>query len=353
MDEFTKLATQELVEKQSWNLDRKVEYAKEKIREFVERIGGEDKAFVSFSGGKDSTVLLHIARSIYPNIKAVFFDTRLEYPEIVEFVNNTENVDILKPKKTFKEVWENQGIPIASKQISGYVNEVRTTKSKNLEDLRLSYKDSKFAISKKWLFLCDDEFITYNISNKCCTYFKKNLSNDYIKETGRYPIIATMANESNLRKTSWIRYSCNMFDGKKIQSRPMSIWLEDDIWAYIKKYNVKICNLYYRGHARTGCFCCPYGAHLEDKKTGTNRFEIMKEQHPKQYKALEKMGIRQVLLDMGVPIRNDEEYMKELADRQKQIAQWYIKVGNDIAINGENSKYWKYHKYFEEKSDKE
>ena len=59
------------------------------------------------------------------------------------------------------------------------------------------------------------------------------------------------------------------------------------------------------------------------------------------------MGIKQVLLDMGVPIRNDEEYMQQLAQRQLEIEQWYIKVGNDIAINGKDSKYWKYHKYFE------
>ena len=353
MDEFTKLATQELSEKQAWDLDKKVEYAKEKIREFVEKIGGEDKAFVSFSGGKDSTVLLHIARSIYPNIKAVFFDTRLEYPEIVEFVNTIDNVDILKPKKSFKEVWENSGIPVVSKENSLFIYEVENSNSQKQKDKRLNYRGTHFCIPKKWIFFTDKEFVPYPISNKCCQYFKKGLSDGYVKETGKFPIVGTMANESRIRKDSWIKHSCNMFDGKKIQSRPLSIWLEDDIWAYIKKYNVEICNLYYRGHTRTGCFCCPYGAHLEDRKTGTNRFEIMKEQHPKQYKALEKMGIRQVLLDMGVPIRNDEEYMKDLVDRQKQIAQWYIKVGNDIAINGEDSKYWKYHKYFEEKSDEE
>lgn len=346
MDDFNKLALKELKEKQSWSLDKKVEYAKEKIIEFVERIGGENKAFVSFSGGKDSTVLLHVTRQVYPNIKAVFFNTGLEYPEIVQFAKTIDNVDFLKPKKTFKEVWENQGIPVASKETSGFVNEVRTTKSEKLEGKRLDYRQT-FSISKKWLFLCDEEFVPYKISNKCCTHFKKNLSKNYTKETGCYPIVGTMANESQMRTTSWIRYSCNMFDGKTIQSRPMSIWTEDDVWEYIKKYNIEICELYYKGHARTGCFCCPYGAHLEDRETGTNRFELMKETHPNQYKALDKMGIKQVLLDMGVPIRNDEEYMKQLAQREIEIQQWYIKVGNDIAINGENSKYWKYHKYFE------
>ena len=56
MDEFKSLAVKDLKEKQSWDLDKKVEYSKEKIIEFVEALGGEDKVFVSFSGGKDSTV---------------------------------------------------------------------------------------------------------------------------------------------------------------------------------------------------------------------------------------------------------------------------------------------------------
>lgn len=61
-----------------------------------------------------------------------------------------------------------------------------------------------------------------------------------------------MANESSLRLNSWIRYSCNMYDGKKIQSRPLSIWTDSDIWEYIEKYDIEICDLYYRGHNRTG-----------------------------------------------------------------------------------------------------
>lgn len=344
MDEFKSLAVKELREKQSWDLDDKVKYSKEKIREFVEELGGEDKVFVSFSGGKDSTVLLHLVRSIYPNVKAVFFNTGLEFPEIVKFTKTIDNVDMLRPKKTPKQVWENYGIPAVSKEVSSYIDNVRNSTDKMVEK-RLNYRNS-YSISKKWIYMCDEELIPYKISNKCCQYFKKDLSNNYIKETGKYPIVGTMADESILRLNSWIRHSCNMFDGKKIQSRPLSIWKESDIWEYIKKYDIEICELYYKGHDRTGCFLCPFGAKIEDERTGTNRFERLKETHPNQYKALDKLGIKQVLLDMSVPIRNDEDYMKALAKRKLEIEQWYIKVGNDIALHGEESKYWKYHKYF-------
>ena len=342
---FKELAMEELGQKQQMSLDEKIEYAKVKIVEFVEAVGGEDKAFVSFSGGKDSTVLLHLVRSIYPNVKAVFFNTGLEFPEIVRFAKTIDNVVFMTPKKRVNEVWRDYGVPAVSKETSNYIHDVRTSTDKMI-DKRLNYRNS-YSLSKKWIHLCDEEFTPYPISNKCCQYFKKDLSSDYVKEHNAYPIIGTMANESSLRLNSWLRHSCNMFDGKKIQSRPLSIWLEKDIWSYIETFNIEICQLYYQGHERTGCFLCPFGAHLEDRRTGTNRFEKLKESHPNQYKALDKLGIKQVLLDMGVSIRNDEEYMTQLAERQLEVEKWYIKVGNDIALHGEESEYWKYNKYFQ------
>lgn len=102
---------------QAMPLDMKVAHTKARIREWV-REYGIDGVFVSFSGGKDSTVLLHIARQMYPNIKAVFVDTGLEYPEIRQFVKTFDNVEILRPKMRFDEVIKKYGYPIISKEIA-------------------------------------------------------------------------------------------------------------------------------------------------------------------------------------------------------------------------------------------
>ena len=73
---------------------------------------------VSFSGGKDSTVLLHIARQIYPSIPAVFSNTGLEYPEIQKFVKSFDNVDIVTPSMNFGQVISTYGYPIIGKEVA-------------------------------------------------------------------------------------------------------------------------------------------------------------------------------------------------------------------------------------------
>lgn len=80
-----KMTVVELRERQSWTLEQKIDHSLGTIEAFVNRMGGEDKVYVSFSGGKDSTVLFHLARRIYPNILGVFCNTGNEYPDIITY----------------------------------------------------------------------------------------------------------------------------------------------------------------------------------------------------------------------------------------------------------------------------
>ena len=97
----------ELKMMQNYPLWMKVEKTKLRIKEWYEYYNGE--VYVSFSGGKDSTVLLDIVRNIYPEVEAVFSDTGLEFPEIREFVKSKDNVTIIKPEMTFKQVINEKG----------------------------------------------------------------------------------------------------------------------------------------------------------------------------------------------------------------------------------------------------
>ena len=114
----------DLLQMQSLPLSAKIQMTKRRISEWVEYFG-EDWVYVSFSGGKDSTVLLDLVRKSYPDIPAVFVDTGLEYPEIREFVRTFENVVWLKPKMNFRQVIEKYGYPFFSKEISECIAESR------------------------------------------------------------------------------------------------------------------------------------------------------------------------------------------------------------------------------------
>ena len=104
---------------QNLPLDLKIKKTEQRIREFYDYFDGD--VFISFSGGKDSTVLLDIARNLYPDIEAVFSDTGLEYPEIKEFVKTFPNVTIVRPKYSFKQILIKYGYPIVSKEVCDVV----------------------------------------------------------------------------------------------------------------------------------------------------------------------------------------------------------------------------------------
>lgn len=105
---------------QALPLEIKILKTQQRIREWVQ-FYGEDGVCVSFSGGKDSTVLLHLVRSLYPNVRAVFSDTGLEFPEIRNFVKTFDNVDWVRPKMTFGEIVTKYGYPLFSKEISNTI----------------------------------------------------------------------------------------------------------------------------------------------------------------------------------------------------------------------------------------
>jgi len=285
-------------------LKYKVEMTKTRIREWYNHYNG--KVYVSFSGGKDSTVLLHIVRSLYPEVEAVFADTGLEHPEIREFVRTIDNVTYVRPKKTFKQVIEEYGYPIISKEVSTKVYEIRNTKSEFLLNKRLygcstgkdgkKWSGKKGKLAKKWMPLIDAPF---KISNYCCNIIKKSPIGIYQRKTGKYPFIGTMAYESNRRKLAYLKNGCNAFNKSKPTSQPLSFWTEQDIWDYIKQENIPYSKIYDMGYERTGCIFCMYGIHMEKEP---NRFQRLAKTHPQLHKyCMEQLGLKEVLDYLNIP----------------------------------------------------
>jgi 3'-phosphoadenosine 5'-phosphosulfate sulfotransferase (PAPS reductase)/FAD synthetase len=299
MDAEKKVSQEELLCRQSLPLQDKIDMTADKIEGWYNHWGG--KIYVAFSGGKDSTVLLDIARNktFIPDAKlipACFSDTGLEYPEIRDFVKTIDNVSWERPKLTFREVIEKYGYPVISKEQSRYLFEYQTSSSEKLKSIRLNGNRWNMGkIANKWLFLIDAPF---KISSKCCDKLKKYPAHQYEKRTGRHPIIGSKVEESFMRREFYLRFGCNAYDTKRPISMPMAFWTDKDVWEYIHKYNITYSKIYDMGYDRTGCMFCMYGLQSEESP---NRFQKMKITHPKLYRyCVDNLGIGNVLDFIGI-----------------------------------------------------
>lgn len=302
-----KLSAKELIDMQSWDLDKKILKSQELIREYYSLVDG--KIYVAFSGGKDSSVLLDIVRGIYPETPAVFSNTGLEYPELIQFVKSTPNVEILRPDVTFKEVLDNHGYPIISKKIARAIRDLRnpSDKNKNIRKLYLEGVNRKgesaksWKLAKKWYFLMDAPF---KISDKCCDNLKKAPFHKYEKN-GLHRIMGLMADDGEYRKNSILQKGFTVIGKTTNYSIPLGFWTRSDILEYIYTHNTPYCKRLYgeiyiedgvyknTGVYGTGCIFCMFGVHLEKSP---NRFERMKNTHPALWKyCMDELGVREVL----------------------------------------------------------
>lgn len=299
----------DLVQMQSLPLKYKIIMTKQRIKAWYDYWDGN--VYVSISGGKDSQVLAHIVKEMYPDVPLVFVNTGLEFDSVR--LKGMELADeVLKPSMNFVSVITKYGYPIISKEVSQTISEcqIRKQSGKPLASYRME-KLNGTLINKntgslssynmpKYKYLLDAPF---RISHKCCDVMKKKPSKEYEKVHNSKVIIGTMAEESRLRKTKWIKSGCNAFEEKRPISQPLSFWTEQDILHYIKMNNLKIADIYgdivytdddgmlydndlfndymqltTTGAKRTGCVFCMFGITQD-----TDRFLRLKADEPQKY----------------------------------------------------------------------
>ena len=301
----------------------KLKLSRKRIQEWYENCGGQ--VYLSYSGGLDSTVLLHIMVRKYvgEDVPAVFSNTGLEFPEIVRFARKASGafVEIYpKDKKgkrvSYRDVILKYGYPLVSKDTAALVRKLRHG---NLSDRYRNYilhgdERGKFGkIAEKWKPLINAPFDT---SEKCCDIMKKGPFKRYEKETGRVPYIGVTQDESYRRAHQYSRTGCNVYDAKAVKSQPLGFWTKQDVLRYVVENNIKICSVYgdirttsggryyLSKEQRTGCMFCAFGVHLEEEP---NRFQRMAETHPKHYELCMKpldeggLGMKVPLDFLGIP----------------------------------------------------
>lgn len=276
---------QALASLREMNLESKIIQTRYLIRQAVMEFG-LDKVYISYSGGKDSTVLSHIAKNMYPNILHLFANTTNEYPETIQHIkwekeeNGTNIITVLPIDAkgetwTFKRVVETYGYPMFSKRVSNAIRTYQHALSERTKQNAQWYIDRNF---KKY-----EKYKELPISDKCCDKLKKEPLRRKAKQLGlQCTILGILASESYQREKDWLEYGCNVFHERKDnQSRPLSFWNDEDILEYIKRYNIKVPKLYDMGYSRNGCMYCGFGVQLEPE--GQNRYQRLKETHPVQY----------------------------------------------------------------------
>jgi len=305
----------QLQQLQALPLEVKIRKTEERIKEWYEHFDGQ--VYVSRSGGKDSDVLGHIVKRLYPDVPHVFVNTGLEHDSVRKHGELISD-EVVRPEMRFDDVIVKYGYPIISKEVSQTISECQIRKVKGIE--LASYRMNKLngeCLDKdgnlsqynipQWKFLLDAPF---KISHKCCDVMKKKPAKQYEKSTHNFAIIGTMAVESRLRKTKWIKSGCNAFENKRPTSQPLSFWTEQDILHYIKLNNIEIASAYgdiiytdddgmeydndffnigmklsTTGESRTGCVFCMFGITQD-----TERFLRLKEREPKKYEYVMRGG---------------------------------------------------------------
>ena len=241
----------------------------------------ENNAYLSFSGGKDSTILHYLLDMALPNnrIPRVFIDTGIEYLMIRDFVlklaKNDDRFVIIKPTKPIKQTLEKYGYPFKSKQhshnlaIYQHSGRTRCVRVYLGEDKTQNGKDGMFKCPNALRYQFTEDF-KIKCSELCCKKMKKEPSQKWAKANNKTITITGMRREEGGARAN---LGCIISDGKGGIKKFHPLIKVDDAWeqAFIERERererVEICDLYKPPYnlVRTGCKGCPFALHLQEE----------------------------------------------------------------------------------------
>lgn len=239
----------------------------EKIKSVINQYG-EENFYLSFSGGKDSTILHYLIDMAIPNnqIPRVYSNTGIELNMIRDFVYNLQKNDkriiILKPQNNIKKILEEHGYPFKSKDYSAVLSSFQNGNKNGKWINNYLNSSGKYSCPKKLKYQFSDDF-KIKISDKCCYFMKEKPLDDWKNSNNKpYSIIGIMPVEGGRRSAA----KCMAFKRKgQFNFQPLvPLNKEWEDW-FVSKYNIKLCDLYYPPYnfPRTGCKGCPFNINLQ------------------------------------------------------------------------------------------
>ena len=250
----------------------------QKIQQIIRKYG-EENFYVSYSGGKDSTVLSALIDMALPNnsIPRVYANTGIELNMIRDFIleqqKNDPRIQIIKPKTPIKEMLERDGYPFKSKK---HAKKVGTYQRNGMTATALNYLNPKkgeetFGCPEKLKYQFTPDF-KLKVDYLCCVNLKEKPLDEWGKENHKpYSIVGIRKAEGGSRKKA----KCMLFQKDKLKSfHPLMPMSDEWIDWFIKEYNIKLCDIYAPPYnfPRTGCKGCPFAPHLQRELDALDAF---------------------------------------------------------------------------------
>lgn len=225
------------------------DYIREKAAEFE-----DNEMFVSFSGGKDSTVVSDLVMRALskPSILHIFGDTTLEFDSTMEYVDrfkkNHRSTPVLSSRNKEKDFYELM-------EILGPPSRVM-----------------------RW---CCTVFKTGAITRKIATLFK---------DKKRILTFYGIRRSESASRSKYDRESDSPKITKQIVVSPIIDWFDFDVWLYMLSSGIDFNDAYRLGYARVGCFCCPNNSGWSEFVSKVHMKDRMQKFHDELVEFASKVG---------------------------------------------------------------
>lgn len=252
---------------------------------------------IAWSGGKDSTALLHMALKLKPNIDVVWVNTGVEFPECVHFISELKtiwniNLHIAHPKTTFWKVVDEFGWPMLGKGgDGGWRSRAAYLERRGKVRLAKATREAK-------------------ISAACCRLLKKNPGEMLYRQLQiDCLILGNMVAESRQRFLTWAQKGEFFFaiSERRYKVWPLAAWSDGEVWEYHNRFGINHSAIYDKGHKRNGCWPC-----LMDIRFSDSKLSLLRQSHPKLWRfLLVEKGLAERILTLKLVLED-----KELPDKQ-------------------------------------
>ncbi len=269
------------------------------------------KPVIAWSGGKDSTVLLHLVRRFTPEIPVIWNNTGVEFPETWPFIKRMAeewklNLHIAKPAPgvTFWSCVEKYGWPLFGKDI-------RSSTDHHVGRRLSKRKQKAVGVAR--------------MSSYCCDHLKELPSKRVEEQLGaKVNFVGNLVGESQMRWWAWLDRG-ELYYGKKRKRWivwPLWAWIDDDVWGYHSRFSLPFCKLYEMGHKRNGCWPCGMDIGIPE-----NHLSRLRLSHPKLWRFLMvEKGLGQELLKIKLALKDGQAdfYSKERVDHIIELRPCYF-----------------------------